>query len=382
MKTHRILAVALAAAMNLAAQAPDFTPPTPLFAAVLRNDTAAVKQQLEAGADPNEGRFVGFAPIFFPIMNQNLEMFRFLVEKGADVRATNKEGVTTLMWAAYDENGRPEIAEELMKMGLDPNAKSQNGETALTWALRRGHTPVVTALKQGGASDAPMIRESVQKALALLQKSGPEFVKVSGCTSCHHQSLPQMLIGAARTRGFSVDEQISQQQVKSVIAMYKPMRELFLQGTDKFPDPPISVSYALAGLAAEGYAPDATTEAMAHLIATKQLPDGSFPVIAARPPIEASPFTATAMSIRALQAYGKQPEQRVAMARKWLERSHPRTSEDRAMQLLGLTWAAADVEHLGAAARALLAAQRQDGGWGQLANIETTLTPPDRRSLR
>ena len=41
------------------------------------------------------------------------------------------------------------------------------------------------------------------------------------------------------------------------------------------------------------------------------------------------------------------------------------------MQLLGLAWAAADVEFLGAAARDLLAAQRQDGGWGQLANVET-----------
>ena len=210
-----------------------------------------------------------------------------------------------------------------MRLGIDPNAKNKIGETALTWALRRGYTPVVAALKKGGASDAPMIRESVEKALALLQKSGPEFVKVSGCTSCHHQSLPQMAIGAARARGFSVDEQISQQQVKAVLAMYKPMRELFLQGTNKFPDPPISVSYALAGLAAEGYAPDETTEAMAYLIGTTQLPDGSFGVIAARPPIEASPFTAAAMSIRALKAYGKEPEQKIAMARKWLEQAHP-----------------------------------------------------------
>src|SRR5262249_49418596 len=159
---------------------------------------------------------------------------------------------------------------QLLKLGVDPNAQNQSGETALTWALRRGDTPVVVKLKEGGASDAGMIKQTVEKALALLQKSGPQFVKVSGCSYCHHQSLPQMAVGLARSRGCSVDEQISQQQVKAVMAMFRPMRELMEQGTDKFPNPPISVSYSLLGLGAEGYAPDETTHAMAHLIATKQ----------------------------------------------------------------------------------------------------------------
>ena len=41
------------------------------------------------------------------------------------------------------------------------------------------------------------------------------------------------------------------------------------------------------------------------------------------------------------------------------------------MQLLGLTWAKAGSEHLAKAARALLAEQRPDGGWAQLATLET-----------
>jgi len=371
MKTHRILAVALGAALSLSAQPPDFTPPTPFFRVVLANDTAGVKQQLEAGANPNEGKFLGFVPVFFPIINQNIDMLRAMVAKGADVQVRDGVGSTTLMWAAYDENGRPELVEELMKIGVDPNAKNKNGETALTWALRRGYTPVVAALKKGGASDGTMIRESVEKALALLQKSGPEFVKVSGCTSCHNQSLPQMAAGLARARGFGLDEQLSQQSVKAVMAMFRPMREEMLKGTEKLPDPPIFVGYALAGLAAEGYKPDETTEAMAHLLATQQLPDGGFGVLAARPPLEGSTFTAAALSIRGMQTYGKDTERQVAMARKWLERSQPKSTEDRAMQLLGLTWAKADPEYLGNAARALLASQRPDGGWAQLPNIET-----------
>jgi hypothetical protein len=254
--------------LGLYAQLPDFTPPTPLFGAILRNDVAQVRRLLGDGANPNEARFVGFPPIFFPVMNQNAEMFRLMVEKGADVRSRDRAGATTLMWAAFNETGKTELVEQLLKLGVDPNAKNQSGETALTWALRRGYTPVVTALKKGGASDESMIKDSVEKAVALLQKSGPQFVKVSGCVSCHHQSLPQMAAGLARERGFSVDPQLSQQQTKAVIAMFRPMRDAMLQGTEKIPDPPISVGYSLVGLAAEGYAPDATTEAMAHLIST------------------------------------------------------------------------------------------------------------------
>ena len=370
MRTYRMLTIAFGAVLSLSAQ-PDFTPPTPLFAAVLSNNTPELKKLLAEGANPNEKLFLGFAPVFFPIIYQNVDALRAMVEKGADIHAKDSMGSTTLMWAAFNDTGNTELVEELLKLGIDPNAKNKNGETALTWAIRRGYTPVIITLRKAGASDAPMIKESVEKAVALLQKSGPQFVKVSGCTSCHHQSLPQMTVGMARARGFSVDEQISQQQVRAVIGMFRPMRESLLAGSNKFPNPPISMSYALLGLAAEGYATDETTEAMAHMISTRQLPDGSFRILGARPPLESSDVTATALSLRAIQLYGKQPAEKVAAARNWLETVKPQSNEDRAMQLLGFTWAKADSAQLAKAARALLSEQRPDGGWAQLPTLET-----------
>ena len=330
-----------------------------------------MKKLLAEGANPNKKQFLGFAPISFPVLYQNLDAFRAMVEKGADIQAKDSIGSTMLMWAAFNDTGKTELVDELLKLGIDPNAKNKNGETALTWALRRGYTPVITALKKGGASDKPMIKESVEKAVALLQKSGPQFVKVSGCASCHHQSLPQMSVGMARERGFSVDEQISQQQVRAVLGMFRPMRESLLDGTNKFPNPPISMSYALLGLAAEGYGADETTQAMAHMISTRQLPDGSFRILGARPPLESSNITATALSLRAIQLYGKEPEPKVVAARKWLETVKPQSTEDRVMQLLGFTWAKADAEQLANAAPALLSEQRTDGGWAQLSTLET-----------
>jgi hypothetical protein len=216
-----------------------------------------------------------------------------------------------------------------------------------------------------------LVQDAVERATALLQKSGPEFVKVSGCTSCHHQSLPQMTYARARERGLSVDPAFGDKQAKAVIAMFKPYREQMLQGKDNIPDPAIVVSYALIGLSAAGYKADETTEAMAHLVSTQQLPDGSFRCFVARPPMESSKISAAALSVRALQLYGSNPEPQVAKAREWLRTAVPGTTEELAMKLAGLAWAKADAGDIQAAAQALVAEQRADGGWGQLPSLES-----------
>jgi hypothetical protein len=45
--------------------------------------------------------------------------------------------------------------------------------------------------------------------------------------------------------------------------------------------------------------------------------------------------------------------------------------EDRAFQLLGLTWAGGNKENIRKAARALLAEQRSNGGWAQIPTLES-----------
>ncbi|MBY0505117.1 MAG: ankyrin repeat domain-containing protein [Bryobacteraceae bacterium] len=349
----------------LLAQGPDFTPPTPLLGALMRNDTAAARRLLANGANPNEGRLIGMTPVFFAAVNQNLALVRELIEKGADLHATDGAGSTPLMWAAANEAGSAAIVDALLQAGADARVKNQQGDTALTWALRRGHTPAVMSLYK---ADPQATQVAVERSLALLQKSGDQFARVSGCTSCHHQSVTQLVNGLARERGFALNEKIAKQQAEAVVATYRPLRELMLQGTDRIPDTPISVSYALVGLGAERYPADETTHAMAHVISTKQRPDGSFPSLPARPPIESSDITATALSLRALQLYGQEPAAAVTRARDWLLQTKPCSNEDRVMQLLGLAWAQADVEPF---AQALLSAQQPDGGWAQLATLET-----------
>jgi hypothetical protein len=77
------------------------------------------------------------------------------------------------------------------------------------------------------------------------------------------------------------------------------------------------------------------------------------------------------LSVRALQLYGKNPEEQVRRARAWLLRSTPETTEDRAMQVLGLAWANAEPAEIRERAKGLLAEQGPDGGWSQLPNLGT-----------
>ncbi len=360
--------------LSLSAQPPDFTPPNPLFAALMKNDTAKVEELLRSpSTNPNEGRFpmIGAPALFVPIVQRNEATFRALLEAGADVKVRDKAGNTLLMWAAASEVDSPSIVEELLRRGVDPQARNQAGETAFDWALQRGSFRILSALERAGASPRHRVQSAVESALAALQKSGPSFVKVSGCASCHHQSLPQLAIGAARVRGLAHDAESARQQVKAVIAMYKPLQAMMNAGSSALPDTPITVGYALLGLAAEHYPADDTTRAMAHVIAAQQAADGHFPSIPARPPMESSDISATALAIRALQLYGADPAPAIQRAQRWLRNAAAQTQEEMAMRLLGLAWSQAPAREVSAAADALLRTQRSDGGWAQLPTLES-----------
>ena len=336
MRIVAVTMVLLALGVAAEAQIADFTPQTPLIGALLHNDAAEARRLLEQGADPNHGRFVGFPPVFLAVARQDVELVRLMSAKGADLTVRDRSGSTALMWAAFNEAGDAGMVEELLRRGADPGAVNNTGESALTWALRRGETPAVAALRRAGASDTLRETAAVQKALALLQRSGAQFRQVSGCQSCHHNALPQMAIGIARSRGLAIDEPAARQDVEATVAMLRSVTAEALANRDRIPDPPISVSYALLGLAAEGHPADEVTRAMAQVVAAWQGDDGGFHALPAmRPPIESSDITASALSLRALQLYGMDPGEPIARAAAWLRDTTPRTTEEQACSCWG-----------------------------------------------
>jgi hypothetical protein len=209
---------------------------------------------------------------------------------------------------------------------------------------------------------------AAEAGAGLVQKAATEFFKQSGCVGCHHQDFALMAAGAARANGVRVDDGAVKEHVKMIegqwTGFYPAVLERFDLGgaTD-------SVVYSLLALSAAQYPASHLTDVMVTYTASFQRRDGSWWLGGiARSPIEEGRVTRTALAVRALQAYAppaRKPEfdQRIARARDYLLEAKPVNTDDLAMQTAGLHWAGAASEKVRAAAKSLLATQREDGGW-------------------
>ena len=219
------------------------------------------------------------------------------------------------------------------------------------------------------------VKSAIKKSIPLLQSVGVPFIENTGCASCHHNVLPAIATATAREHGFKVDDRARREQLKKMLSWIEAAREKMLQGVG-IPGDATTASYALLGLAADKHPADKNTDALVHYILGKQAGDGRWQPVAYRPPIEYSDFTTTAITVRAIQLYapkGRANEvgKRVARAREWLVKATPVTNEERAYQLLGLVWSRANKQDVEKAAKSLLAQQRTDGGWSQIATLSS-----------
>jgi hypothetical protein len=303
-----------------------------------------------------------------------------------DANAKDRRGNPLLVLAAASDTLPVDSIRALLDRGADVNAKDSQGKTALDIAGQRGATPVVDFLLKAGAKKGTLdpelvstpqpagsVRGAVQRTLPLLQRTDATFLRKSGCVSCHHDSLPAMAVVAARKKGFAVDEQKSRDQVKTIATYLDGWRERALEGIG-IPGGADTVSYILLGMAAQNFAPNTATDAMARYLKSKQLPEGRWWIFSQRPPLESNDIEVTATSMRALQVYGpkaRQPEYQKAVqaAAAWLTKAQPKTTDERAFQLLGIGWVGADREAIRKAGRGLLDEQRADGGWAQLPTL-------------
>jgi ankyrin repeat protein/alpha/beta superfamily hydrolase len=215
------------------------------------------------------------------------------------------------------------------------------------------------------------LRTASAKAIKLIQHSQVVWYQKQTCTSCHHQLLPEIPLNLARERGVSFDEKIARDSTATAFAYLKDL-DAAVQGYDYIDV--LFDGWALTTAHAAGIRPSFSTAAYAQFIASRQLADGSWPTIDARPPQAHSPFAVTAVCAQAIRHYlparlRDEQATRLWRTREWLLKAQPHTTEDRAFQFFGLRWTDADEEERRKAGRALLAEQREDGGWAQLAGL-------------
>jgi ankyrin repeat protein/L-ascorbate metabolism protein UlaG (beta-lactamase superfamily) len=110
-----------------------------------------VKVKAIVAKDPkvvNEKDPRGRTPLHFACGAGNIEIVKFLVASGADVKTTDQNGYTPLIWAV--SAGQADAARALIAAGADPNAQSGPAANALEAAFYGRHPEAVGALLEGG----------------------------------------------------------------------------------------------------------------------------------------------------------------------------------------------------------------------------------------
>ncbi len=106
------------------------------------------------------------------VINQHLEMVKYLLDKCADVNAKDRYKKTALHWAS--EIGHLEIVQCLIKKRADVNAYNTQGRTALHLASIVGHFKIVQCLLSNGAN----VNSKVIFFLGIRTSWSPPFLEI------------------------------------------------------------------------------------------------------------------------------------------------------------------------------------------------------------
>jgi ankyrin repeat protein len=368
---------------------------TPLIGAAFTGTVEGVKLLLSKGANVNavsdDGSFQKVKAGTIALGNWTAllaaatlgspEMIRVLLDAGADVSARDVRGMTPLMLAVATDRQNATVIGLLIKRKADLNARSLAGETALDWARKIGNPATVQMLERAGAvaaaTHAPVqttfapadMLTTVKRSLALLEKSTTEASSKGGCASCHHHNITDIAAMVARDKGIAMDEKAAaDRRTLTRTRFFAPAN--FFERMEAGGTPDVEM-YALAALGASSEEPDRNIDAAIANIMAHQRADGSWTFGGiARPPVEDGDVFRTALAITVMKNYGlpgraAEISRRMTAAGRWLDKATATTSEDRNMQLLGLQCVGADNNTLRRLTKAILAAQRPDGGWAQ-----------------
>ena len=352
---------------------------TALMGAATNGSTSAVQLLLDKGADARARTKLGETALGNAAGAGNAETVRLLLERGADVNSRNDRGYSPLMLAAGSDAINPEIVRMLIAKGADTSFSADYEETAHVLASKRGDTEVARLL--GGVPRSSVSRDSVvtahkvttqlrtpgkaiEIALPLLEKQSHNFIRIGGCNSCHSQDLVSAAAGIARSRGIPGPSEIPQLP-QNMMPSPERIMDLNVVGVT-------SVAWELFDFAMNKLPKTDYTDAVVRHIKAMQTPEGNWSTNESRrPPMAAGDFQAAALAIYSVKQYGQDGDKAstdavIAKAVKWLEGAKPATTQDRAFHLLGLAWGNGTPAAITAAARALAASQRTDGGWNQL----------------
>lgn len=118
---------------------------TPLVNAILSDQTEAVKQLIDKGADVNEKGPDNFTPLHWAAYHGKTEMVKILLGKGAQPNVLSTAYGTPLTLAA--QYGFTDTVQALLEKGADVSLADGAGHTALSYAEIGKHEAMVQLLR-------------------------------------------------------------------------------------------------------------------------------------------------------------------------------------------------------------------------------------------
>jgi ankyrin repeat protein len=148
---------------------------TPLHYAALYGNAESVRILLDRGADPNARNKSESTPLIYAAYD--FDKTRPLVEKGADVNAHMAYGITPLMIAS-SVHGNISTIRYLLEKGADVKAINKLGTGCLNFAAQKGDAEMIRLLLQKGAD--PLLIDKSYGETALLDAPfyDPQIIQI------------------------------------------------------------------------------------------------------------------------------------------------------------------------------------------------------------
>jgi ankyrin repeat protein len=324
--------------------------------------------------------FGSFTALHLATAASSSPVVKMLLDAGALIDEPDVNGATPLIWAVATDRPNLQIVQLLLNKGANVTAASKAIEGALGWARKFNNPAVLSELnltpaKVVAAATASRTiaqpREAVERSLAPLRAGSEGVSNMRGCPACHAQPMTSIVAELATRRGWKSYPALEESSL--VTSKLSTEATSFLQGRE-FGGLPDNHLYGTFMMAALNMPPSSATDAWVYYLAAKQRQAGNWHGMATRTPIQDGDISRTALAIEALSIYGIPARKaefsaRINRAAAWLSTQQPQSTEERIMQLLGLSWAAANWPLRETRILELKALQHSDGGWGQTPNL-------------
>jgi N-acyl-D-amino-acid deacylase len=234
------------------------------------------------------------------------------------------------------------------------------------------------------------VESATRRGLARVKQAASDWQKHKTCFSCHHQTLPMLAALEAERVGFPLDKPWLKSQGDTTHRYFEDRIEM-LEEAERLPGGAATTGFGFWALLLDRRPADDTTTAMVKYLLQIQgvkraderdpdkpasVEDGRWIATCRRQPMQASMIADTVLVLMGMEKYAT-PEQRPrvtearAKADKWLAQAPLRDQQDRLWRLWGLHHLGGDGGAKKKTLAAILAAQRDDGGWAETKERES-----------